>query len=53
MTAKDIRLWQLRRNPLLPGVDDFGPRRDGRNLGNVPRLDRITKDDPLACDPPG
>ena len=45
MAAKDIGLGQFPRDVLLPGVDDFGPRRGRLNLCDVFRLDRIAKND--------
>src|SRR5262245_17577790 len=38
MPAEDVGIQQLFRNPLLPGIDDFMPRRCRLELRFVPRL---------------
>ena len=49
VAAKHVGRQQLLGDPFLAGVDDLELRRDGRNLGDVPRFDRVTQDDPLAA----
>jgi hypothetical protein len=46
VTAKNVGGRQFRGNPLLPGVDDLGPRGDLGNPLDVLLLNGITKDNP-------
>ena len=39
---------KLGGDAFLAGVDDFGVRRGGRDLGDVPRFDRVAEDDPAG-----
>src|SRR5262245_42066587 len=45
VAAEDVRLQQLRGNPLLPRIDDFVPRCSRPNLLQMPRLNWVTKHD--------
>ena len=46
VTAKNVGRRAVLGDAFLAGVDDFGVRRGGRDLGDVLRFDRVTEDDP-------
>jgi hypothetical protein len=45
VSAEDVRLEQLFRDPFLPGINDLGAGRAGSDLLAVARFDRIAEDD--------
>jgi hypothetical protein len=48
MTTKNIRLWKFGRHALLAGVHNLGLGRNGSNLRNVFRFNRITEYDAFS-----
>ena len=45
VAAENVAIKQFRRHAHLSGVTDFGPWHDRLNLADMPRFDRVTKND--------